>query len=176
MIDAVWLASNWGENTCFLDSVALLLMATMRQKDVLAGFAVLNVGFFGFHSVCWDKRSWTGSKTAPNTLVFVTIMACSACRCGRYVQPVLLLPYSNVYHHHLRRDAILLCLLASFISVPRSVLVFLSHSYGGRDENGCLIMQRGQPIKGPRLSDLKAHSRHSWRDGTSPFGLDCCVV
>lgn len=88
------------------------------------------------------------------------------------------------------RDAILLCPCTSFISVsvspPRSLLFILSHSYGGRDENGCLIMQRGQPIKGPRLSDLKAYSEHSWgsrrggvterereRDG---LGFDCCMT
>lgn len=47
---------------------------------------------------------------------------------------------------------------------PRSLLLILSHSYRGRDENGCLIMQRGQPIKGPGPSDLKAHSEHSWRE------------
>lgn len=35
------------------------------------------------------------------------------------------------------------------VSRPRSLLLILSHSCGGRDENDCLIMQRGQPIKGP---------------------------
>lgn len=45
------------------------------------------------------------------------------------------------------------CARSSFIGVSvsccRSLLLILSRSYGGRDENGCLIMQRGQPIKGP---------------------------
>lgn len=31
---------------------------------------------------------------------------------------------------------------------PPTLLLILSHSCGGRDENDCLIMQRGQPIKG----------------------------
>lgn len=35
------------------------------------------------------------------------------------------------------------------VSRSRSLLLILSHSCGGRDENDCLIMQRGQPIKGP---------------------------
>lgn len=82
------------------------------------------------------------------------------------------------------RDAILLCPLAYFISVsvspPCSLLLILSHSYGGRDENGCLIMQRGQPIKGPGLSDLKAYSEHSWREqereGDREMGWGLIVV
>lgn len=87
------------------------------------------------------------------------------------------------------RDAILLCPLTYFISVsvspPCSLLLILSHSYGGRDENGCLIMQRGQPIKGPGLSDLKAYSEHSWREQEREgdtererdgLGFDCCMA
>lgn len=61
-----------------------------------------------------------------------------------------------------------MCSLTSFISVsvspPLSLFLILSLSYGGRDENGCLIMQRGQPIKGPGPSDLRAYSEHSWRE------------
>lgn len=41
---------------------------------------------------------------------------------------------------------------------PFTFLFSLSLSHGGRDENGCLITQRGQPIKGLRPSDLKALS------------------
>lgn len=59
-----------------------------------------------------------------------------------------------------------LAVLSPPISVCPSLtlFLFLSLSYGGCDENGCLIMQRGQPIKGPRPSDLRVCSEHSWRE------------
>lgn len=54
--------------------------------------------------------------------------------------------------------------LSASVSPSLSLFLFLSLFYGGRDENGCLIMQRGQPIKGPGPGDLKAYSEHSWRE------------
>lgn len=71
-----------------------------------------------------------------------------------------------------------------------SLFLILSLSSGGRDENGCLIMQRGQPIKGLGLSDLRAFSEHSWKDMQRESGggvglierekdrseFDCCMM
>lgn len=102
----------------------------------------------------------------------------TVCVCVLYIQVIfkpacthrfrLFLLWSKCLSSSAWREAILLCSLSSFISVsvspPCSLLLILSHSYGGRDENGCLIMQRGQPIKGPEPSDLKAYSEHSWRE------------
>lgn len=55
---------------------------------------------------------------------------------------------------------------------PLSLFLILSLSHGGRDENGCLIMQRGQPIKGPGPSDLRAYSEHSWREREGDRGKE----
>lgn len=78
--------------------------------------------------------------------------------------------------------------LSASVSPSLSLFFFLSLFYGGRDENGCLIMQRGQPIKGPRPGDLKAYSEHSWRERErggerkneraterDGLGFDCCM-
>lgn len=41
-------------------------------------------------------------------------------------------------------------------------------------------MQRGQPIKGPRLSDLRAYSEHSWsgreRENDVAWVFDCSMA
>lgn len=46
-------------------------------------------------------------------------------------------------------------------------------------------MQRGQPIKGPGPSDLRAYSEHSWRERVREsdrgkerdgLGFDCCMA
>lgn len=61
-----------------------------------------------------------------------------------------------------------------------SLLLILSWSYGGRDENGCLIMQRGQPIKGPGAewfrglfrAQLEGERKGGWPEkGVGAWGL-----
>lgn len=69
----------------------------------------------------------------------------------------------SVQRYHFVRLAHLLPQRAC-LSLSPPLFLILSLSYGGRDENGCLIMQRGQPIKGPGPSDLRAYSEHSWRE------------
>lgn len=100
--------------------------------------------FFLFHFLC------------DMCLVAVSVVACTFSSCDIY--SLIQMPVTTTGW----------ALLALFISVsvssPLTRFLILSLSYGGCGENGCLIMQRGQPIKGPRPSDLKAYSEHSWRE------------
>lgn len=90
----------------------------------------------------------------------------------------------NAGHHQRGEMPFLLCPLSSFIGVSmsrcRSLLLILSRSYGRRDENGCLIMQRGQPIKGPGAewfrglfrAQLEGERKGGWPEkGVGSWGL-----
>lgn len=73
--------------------------------------------------------------------------------------------YPNVCHHQCEGIPFGWAHLPPLsVCLSLSLSLILSLSYGGRDENGCLIMQRGQQIKAPGPSDLRAYSEHSWRE------------